>query len=69
MKTLLFILNISHSDIARRAGVSQAAVSTSMKRKRGVGYDTACRMLEEAKFNIDNIKRVKSAIKKLSNWV
>lgn len=69
MKTILKILGINYSDIARRAGVSPAAVTVSMRTERGKGWVTARLMIAEARFDPQTEKVVRRAISELNGYL
>lgn len=69
MKTILKILEINYSDIARRAGVSPAAVTVSMRTERGRAWKTARRMIAEARFDPRMEDRVRRAIGELNGYL
>jgi hypothetical protein len=69
MKTILKVLGINYSDIARRAGISPAAVTVSMRTERGRGWETARRMIEEARFDPKTEEAVRRAIRELTDYL
>lgn len=58
---LLRVLGISKADVARRAGVTPAAVTIAIKRGRGAGYYKAVEMVRESHREAERVRDMLNA--------